>query len=91
MGTREKRLDQEDCRRVKKIRTDPMLFGFPYNLAPIRIQSENDILLLFTRDFDHGCALLKDSWDCDVRYGCAMRHRNVMGIVITSNGGQGRQ
>jgi hypothetical protein len=68
-----------------------MLFGFPDDLALIRIQSDDDILLLFTGHLDHGCAILKDSWDFDIRRGWAMHHKNVMGDIIISNGGQWRQ
>lgn len=67
-----------------------MLFGFPNNLTLIRIQSDDDILLLSTGHLDHGCAALKDSWDCDIRGGWALRDRNVIGNIIISNGGQWR-
>ena len=91
MGTSDKIMDQTDCRHVKEGHTDPMLFGFPDNLAAIRIQSEDDILLLFAGHLDHGCAPLKDKWDCDICHGCARRHRNVVANIVISNRGQGRQ
>jgi len=68
----------------KKTRTDLVVLGLPNDLALIRVQSEDDVLLLFSRYLDHRCTDLKEIWDCNVRNG------RILGngiIILISDGG----
>jgi len=80
-------MNQRDCRISKERRTDPMFFQFQDDLALIRIQSEETVLLLSTRNLGHGNAHLKEIWYGDVHSGCELFEGNVMGVILISNEG----
>lgn len=82
-----KRMNQRDCRLSKERRTDPIFFGYQDDLAPIRIQSKETVLLLSTRNLGHGNAPLKEIWYGDVGSGCELFEGDIVGVILISNEG----
>ena len=82
-----KRLNEWDCRLSKERRTDTIFFRCQDDVALIRIQSEENDLLLSTRNLGHRDARLKEIWYGDVRSGCGLFEGIVMGVILISNEG----